>query len=197
MKDENGTLITCNEVEKSIKKLHNKKATDEYGVCAEPLKLISSYISPVLARVFNKFRQARYYTKHYNSGVLTSVPKKGKDETNLDNHRGITITPMIGKIFKSIITTSNDSIQKEIQDDLHFCFTKNRSPSMASLILNEAIIEAKDTKSGIAIVTLDVKKAFDTVFRASNLRKIYLHGLDLETWSLIDSLYDDVCTKVK
>ena len=64
-----------------------------------------------------------------------------------------------------ILTKRHESVQNEIQDDLQFGFTKNRSPNMASLLLNEALVEAKETKSGIAIVTLDVQKAFDTVFR--------------------------------
>ena len=196
--DNSGIEIACEEIVKVNKSLHNKKASDEYGLCAEPLKLISSYyICHVFVKLFNKIWKARYFPKHLNQSVLTSVPKKGKDETHLDNHRGISITPVIGKVFESILTSRHNHIQNEIQDDLQFGFTKNRSPSMASLLLNEAFVEAKETKTGIAVVTLDVQKAFDTVFWASNLRKIFLHGLDIETWSLIDSLYDDVCTKDK
>ena len=38
---------------------------------------------------------------YFSGGVLTPVPKSGKDPTVLDNYRGITVTPIIGKLFEN------------------------------------------------------------------------------------------------
>ena len=47
------------------------------------------------------------------------------------------------------------------------------------------------------VCTLDARKAFDTVPHESLIRKVYLTGIDDNIVRMIDSLYQDVTTKVK
>ena len=39
----------------------------------------------------------------FRGGVLTPVPKSGKDSRLLDNYHGTTVTSIIGKLFEKLI----------------------------------------------------------------------------------------------
>jgi hypothetical protein len=83
------------------------------------------------------------------------------------------------------------------QADLQFGFTRGLSPKMASLILRECIVNSRKDKQPLYVCTLDAVKAFDTVSHALLLRKLYHEGVDLESWAVIKSLYEDMSSKVK
>ena len=71
------------------------------------------------------------------------VPKSGKDPSVLDNYRGITDTPIIGKLFeKQILIRLLETVNKK-QAEMQFGFMKNLIPTMNSLICSEVINESK------------------------------------------------------
>jgi hypothetical protein len=59
---------------------------------------------------------------------------KDKDPTMVNSHRGITVTPVIGKIFEySMLKKLNFKDKSELQ----FGFTTGVTPLMSSLIISE------------------------------------------------------------
>ena len=54
--------------------------------------------------------------------------------------------------------------------------------------------EAKDRGEFLALVTLDAAKAFDIVWQASLLRKIYHEGVDDALWLTLSCMYSDAVT---
>ena len=59
------------------------------------------------------------------------------------------------------------------QSDVQFGFTRGLLPIMAALIASEVILQAKQQKSNLYLVTLDKKKAFDVVHHMLLLEKPY------------------------
>ena len=81
-------------------------------------------------------------------------------------------------------------INKDIQQSgLQFGFTEGRSPTMASLILTEAISEAKATRTPLYVASLDAKKAFDVVDHDRLRIKLFNTGINRRIWDIIDDLY--------
>ena len=68
---------------------------------------------------------------------------------------------------------------------------------MASLIINEATIEAKENNTPLFTCTLDARKAFDTVCHTSLMRKIYLQNPDKELVGIISAIYKNMTSQVK
>lgn len=64
------------------------------------------------------------------------------------------------------------------QSRLQRGFTKRPSSVNAALLISEVQNEAKDRGEFLCLVTLDAAKAFDVVWQASLLRKIYHEGVD-------------------
>ena len=59
---------------------------------------------------------------------------------------------------------------------MQYGFTRGKSPSMASLLLTEAICENLDARQPTYVAALDAQKAFDVVYQNSLLRRIYMQG---------------------
>ncbi len=83
------------------------------------------------------------------------------------------------------------------QSELQFGFTKGLSPTIASLLWSEAVIDAKSNKQPLYIATLDSQKAFDVVHHQILLTKLYHQGISGHMWSMIQSMYSDLTAKVK
>ena len=103
----------------------------------------------------------RYIPSAMKIGYTIPVHKKGKDPQLTDSYRGITITPIIGKLFEYVLTERWSRLTS--QSGLQFGFTKNRSPTMAALLVTETISICMDLKTPTYIALLDVQKAFDVV----------------------------------
>ena len=59
-----------------------------------------SHVLPLLVTVFNDIVSNCEVPVSFKSGILTSVHKKDKDPTSVDNYRCITVTAIIVKVFE-------------------------------------------------------------------------------------------------
>ena len=80
--------------------------------------------------------------------------------------------------------------------DAQFGFTSGRAPVHATLILNEAIAEAKDKKQPLYIANLDIQKEFYVVPHKLLLRELYHGGLPGIWWMLKKERYDGMSMQV-
>ena len=158
---ESAEPITTTEVRNAIRSLNNKKASDEFGLTVEHLKFSENILTEEITDIFNQILQTKTVPDAFKSGILTLVLKKSKDPTVLDNYRGITVTPIIGKLFEStLLPRISDSFE---QSPLQFGFTKGVSLVMSALIVSEARAEAKlNTCAPLFLVTLDSQKSYNT-----------------------------------
>ena len=122
--------------------------------------------------------------------------KKAKDPTNLDDYRGITVTPNIWKLFESVLLPRLS--QSFDQSSLQFGFTKGLSPVMSALIVSEARAEVKmNSCAPLFLVTLDSRKAFDVVNHIIMLHKLYEAGIHPAIWTITKDLYKGLSSKVE
>ena len=141
------------------------------GLTAEHLKYSSHTLVENIAAIFNQILESRTIPESFENGILTPVLKKSKDPTNLDNYRGVTVTPIIGKLFESVLLPR--LAESFNQSSLQFGFTKELSPVMSALIVSEARAEVKmNICAPLFLVTLDSRKAFDVVNHAIMLDKL-------------------------
>jgi hypothetical protein len=65
------------------------------------------------------------------------------------------------------------------------------------VLLTEAIAEANDNKESLYVAYLDTQKAFDVVWHASLLRKLYKMGITGKLWLVAKAMYTNMKGKVK
>ena len=190
-------LFTDKEVKTCIQELKSGKSADEFGISAEHLKKSEHVIIPTLRDIFNDILRSGKVPEYFSGGVITPVPKPGKDPTIIDNYRGITVTPILGKLFEKLVLLRLLEYMNVEQSDLQFGFTKNLSPTMSSLICSEVINESRMEGKPLYIVTIDSQKAFDTVNHVILKKQLYEEGTPLDLWNIVDSLYSGLSSKVK
>jgi hypothetical protein len=71
------------------------------------------------------------------------------------NYGGITVTSVLGKKFEYALLEKMPKLNNN-QSDLQFEFTRGLSPIMAALIASEVILQAKQQKANLYLVTFDV-----------------------------------------
>ncbi len=194
--EDSSIVVTSLDSAKAIKALNTGKAADESGLSAEHIKYAPCTWS-MIAEVMNEVTNSTQVPPNFKAGYKIPIPKKGKNPLICENNRGITITSIFGKTLEHIVLDkAKETFQKQ-DKPLQFGFTGDRAPSMASLCLTECIAEAKDTKSGLHIATLDACRAFDVVSHETLKRKLYSAGISGKLWCIIDDLHHEATERVK
>ena len=178
-------------IKKTILQLKNNKAADKEGFKAEHLKFLthSERAVSTLTDIINKIFHYGHMPHSAKSAYKTPVPKKGKNPLLTDNYRGITVTSIFGKLVEHLIKQLGGDDMNHDQSPLQFGFTEGSNPNMASLIITESLVEARESRQELFICSLDARKAFDIVPHDLLKLKLYNTRIRRPLWLLVDDLY--------
>ena len=99
-------LTSVEEVTTIIHSLPLRKAAGPDRLSNEHLKFGSAVLPAVLAVILNAILLSRYIPISFRQGHIIPILKgQNKDPTNPANYRGITLLPVIAKVFESSIIT--------------------------------------------------------------------------------------------
>ena len=107
----------------------------------------------------------------------------------MDNYRGITVTDLFYKLLEHICLHEGSGDIDADTSGLQFGFTSGRSPAMASLVITEAIADAREARKQLFIASLDARKAFDVVNQSILKSKLFQTSVKRPLWAMIDDLY--------
>ena len=124
-------LFSAELVAISVARLHAGKAACFDGLQSEHLSYSHPIIYTVLARLFYLFMLSEYVPEDFKCGMLIPIPKESgaKRALKTDQFRGITISPIISKVFENcLLTIYKDYLRTS---ERQFGFKKNTSCSHA------------------------------------------------------------------
>jgi hypothetical protein len=191
-------LITKEALDAGIRELAKGKAKDIHNHAAEQIQLLTSKARELLLHALQQMANSKTIPHRMKLSYKIALPKSGKDNRLLDNHRGITIESIFMKTLE--IMVANLELRHKIDyltNNLQVGFTRDRSPSMASLLITEALAETNTQRKPLFIATLDARKAFD-VCRHDILR-MKLHQINVSggVWGLVDGMYTNAMECVR
>ena len=171
------TVTTTEEVQKLIDKTPRNKAT---GLDTIPICILKDTL-PVILKSFchlvNLSLKEGIIPTEWKCAKITPL-FKGGDPANPANYRPISVLPVASKILEKIVfkqaysyLNNNNLLIKN-----QFGFRPKFSSEMALLNLTENINKAIDDGKVVAIVTLDLLKAFDMVPFDILIKKLKLFG---------------------
>ena len=182
--------ITLAEVNYVVKAIKNNKSAGSDGIVGELIKYGGNTMCEMLLTLFNLVWNNEYVPTYWREGLIVSLFKKG-DREDPGNYRGITLLSVIGKLYSRVI---NNRLLKylELNNKLHEGqggFRIGRSCIDNIFSLNELIQgRIKEGKLTYAFF-LDVKKAYDTVWRDGLWYKMWEMGIKGKMWRVVRSLY--------
>ena len=179
------------------KSFRHGKAQDIHGLSAKHLKHSVEIVSLPLANLMNFILSTGYIPSVLLEWLLAPFPTKDKDQTLPTNYRGITVLSILGKVFEKVQQKKTEDMLTKHQSRLQRGFTKRSSCVNAALLISEVQNEAKDRGDFLCLVTLHATNAFDVVWQASLLRKIYHEGVDGTLWLTLSCMYSNEITSVK
>ena len=125
---------------------------------------------------------------------IVMIPKPNTRQTDAKNYRPISLLNFMSKIYSRIINNKLKEFleQNNIIRDTQFGFRRKRGTSSLLTQLYELIARTKcDKKTLITIVSRDVSKAFDKLWRKGLIYKLIEMGLPNKIIKILNSYLND------
>jgi Reverse transcriptase (RNA-dependent DNA polymerase) len=186
--------FTSEEIGKAIGQLPNGKAAP--GIVNELIKAGGQPMLNSVTRLFNKLWTANVVPKGWGEGVIINLFKKGETE-NTDNYRGITLLGAMRKLFCRVL---NNRLMGHLhKDKLHEAqagFRPGMSCEDHIFTLSQVIQGRRRGEQKTYAFFLDVKKAYDSVWRGGLWHKLWELGIKGRMLRTIVSLYASTRSRV-
>jgi hypothetical protein len=193
--------LTCNvkDVQDLCKALKLRKAPGWDLLDPEHLKYGENDLHNILTSIYNVINRLELVPGHFKKKVLVPIGKPGSDSTHVDNNRGISLGPIIGKVYEKLIVHKMQPWLKDnnIICDLQGACKKGCSSLHTGWLLRETIAYNLERGSDVWVCMLDIRKAFDTVWIDGLMYRLYLTGIDDKLWRIIRNMYDSCKCAVK
>ena len=189
--------IAMEEVDKAIKLLRRGKAAGLDGAVNEILKYAGPEMTRSLWILFRTLFEREQVPQDWTRGLIVPIYKDG-DKHIVDNYRGITLLSVVGKLYTVILNTrlSQWCERNQILVDEQAGFRQARSTSDQLFILREAVLDRSRRKKDTYCCFLDIKKAYDTVFREGLWRRLWEVGVKGKMWRVLKNIYNKVESSV-
>ena len=122
-------------------------------------------------------RQFKYPVR-WKMGQVTPLFKKN-DELSKTNYRPVTVQRIFNNIFRKLISVQLEDFFTGILSDFISSYRRNYSCETTLIRLTEDWKRCRDNKETVAVVSMGLSKAFDTIPHSLLLAKLKAYGLSL------------------
>lgn len=186
--------ITEMEVKQTISRLKNNKASGIDLIVNEHFKSLAHIIAPTLVNLFNLVFDTGIIPEAWTLGIIKPIYKNKGCKSDPSNYRPITLISCLGKLFTAIL---NDRLQKYADDHdlINTCqagFRKGHSTTDNIFILHTLIDLVCKSKRSLFCAFIDLKQAFDRVWRDGLWRKMLMHHINGKCLRIIQNMYNNI-----
>ena len=175
-------------VSKVVQNLKCGRAPDIDNLMAEHLQRAHPIISVILSKLFHLIVLCKHIPTGFGLNYIVPIPK-AKDimskALNLDDFRGIAISPIISKIFEyCLIEKFNEFL---ITDEKQFGFKKGIGCSHAIYTIRTIVDQFTKNGTTVNLCSVDLSKAFDKVNHYGLFIKLMKRKLPVELLELLEN----------
>jgi hypothetical protein len=184
--------IAEEDVAEKINKIRKKAAAGPDGFQKEHLLIPG--LPTILAKLYNILCNSSYFPSVWKENRTTLIPKVNKPSSQVENWRPITIGPILGRIFSSIL---DGRIRRGVVFNLRQKGFVSESGCKVNIeLFNAALSHCKKNKGGIFTI-VDISKAFDTIPHSALKPCLARLGVPAPIIDLIIQMYIGNRTKIK
>lgn len=188
--------ITLKEIQKAVKCLSNNKSSGIDLIVNEHIKYTFDLpnMHELYVKLFNLVFDTGILPEAWLVGKIIPIYKQKGKTKDPSNYRPITLLSCMGKLFTSVI---NNRLQNfsENHDKISPCqagFRKGFSTTDHIFSLHVLINLLQNTKKKLFCGFIDLKRAFDSVWRDGLLYKIYQFNITGKCFTLIKNMYNSI-----
>jgi len=192
-------IINVEEVERTLSKCRSRTSPGEDGIGYNLLKKCPLSLFRILARIYSTCLTVGYFPKPWKAAVGVMIPKKDKDSKVATNYRPISLLNTIGKLFEKIVATRMHHHFRETHffNQWQRAYLAKKEGSEHLHRLGTDIKMAKSRKWTTSAVSLDVEKAFDSVWHDGLRYKLSHIDLPVKLVRLLSSFLTNRTIRVR
>lgn len=159
-----------------IKSRNNKKSSGCDSLPNFALKKMSFKFIYFMTIFMNHITNTQHIPKAWKNGVVTALPKPGKDSSNVKNWRPITMLPSVSKCYEKHIDNviRNFCTSTKIFDPNQFGFRSSRATTHAAAKFTSDVIKGLNNKTPTFAILIDLQAAFDVIWHHGLIHKMHL-----------------------
>lgn len=168
--------FTTDQVKQALKNLDpNKGAGSD---CISPMYAVkcADTLAKPLSMILNKSLSDGVFPSLWKEARIVPIYKSG-DKSNVENFRPISILPVFGKVFESLLCPIIYWHTKHLIIPQQHGFVKGRSTATNLVSFISDVVEAVDSRASADVIYTDFSKAFDTVNIKILIKKLSLYGI--------------------
>ena len=195
-KAETDAPISCSEVNKVIRGLKLQKSAGPDRIINEIIKTSNQVIIKSIVKILNLILKTGIYPKSWKDSYIIALHKKG-DKSDPNNYRGISLISNLPKIFNTVLNNRLITVDKQL-NNCQFGFRENHRTADSIFILKSLINKYihKNNKK-IYACFIDLRKAFDSVWRTALLYKLCKMGVGKSFYRVIKQQYLNTKSSLK
>ena len=166
--------------------LSSKKATRKGDIPAKILKDSLSVYTKELTNIVNNCLKDGLFPNKLQQADVSPVFKKD-DDLNKENYRPVSILLHMSKVFQIIFYKQIDRFMTSKFLLFLYGFRKNHNFQYSLLKMIEVWKENIDKGNEIAVILMDLSKAFDTINHSLLLAKLEAYGFSMTSLKLMQS----------
>ena len=136
------------------------------------------------------------YPSRWKMGQVTPLFKKN-DELSKENYRPVTVLPALNNVFKKLLASQLDQFYSEILSDYISAYRRHYSCETSLMRLTEDWKRSLDNKQIVAVISMDLSKAFDTIPHGLLLAKLKAYGVNSRSCMLLKDYLHGRMQRVK
>ena len=156
-------LITEEECKMALKTMKNNKSPGSDGITCEFYKLFWGDVGKHLVNSLNHSYNIGELTLLQKQSIITLLPKKDKDLTNLGNWRPISLLNTDYKIGTKVIANRLRKVLESIIDTSQTGFVKGRYIGENIRLLLDILDQSEENRDSGLLFFTDFEKAFDSI----------------------------------
>ena len=188
--------ISLKDVIDAVFSMKKGKCCDDSAIHAEHIFNAPMQLLRRLECLFNGMLLHGFVPRQFQRGTIVPLVKdRNGDKGDLNNYRGITIAPIISKVFEHALHIVFES--SLTTSALQFGFKRKSSTSLAIHCLKETINYYTSHGSNVYCSFLDASKAFDRLVHAGLFTKLLQRNIPLILLNVIVAWYSDLQCRVR
>lgn len=158
-----------------IKNRANKKSAGIDNISNFIIRKLGDTFTASFASIINQSFNIGYFPIAWKSAKVIPIAKKSKPPKEVNSYRPIALLPCLSKIYECVIKQKLDHQCEELNviPDDQFGFRHSRSTCHPLVQIQQDVVNNFTKKTPTIAVTMDIAKAFDSVWREGLIHKMY------------------------